>query len=205
MIKMIDRAARERLIHEDSWLEKDLESGEICTCCEDAIYLGTEVVQVRVVTGYLQNNQLQVQEVLADDGDYVFPPVFFMYLHWEEILDNLEAHIEDLPPVADDFGDFTCSRCKSDIRTGERFLIAEFGELRPSKRQPDAEHVAITFYKIGSPNIVCLACYSFIHQYDDDFWNEVPTQKGECVEGAFTRCYRNEQECPCSERAKKYL
>lgn len=179
-----------------------MSSGHDCTVCDNDIKLTDEVFLLRIVHPFIVEKELIYYDIVKDDGNYKYPPVFFDFDCWEDEEEEVRTIQEDVPPVPHDSGVILCDFCESDICQGEAMGLSQFGEIRLSERSPN-NLLSASFVGMGDPQHICIACISHLEENQQrPLWAEeiepVPNHEV-CVEGLFERCWR-EGHCACPKR-----
>ena len=177
-------------------------SGCSCAVCMNDIKLTDEVFLLRVVHPFIVNNQLQYYDIIENNGQYKYPPIFFDFGCWEEEEEEVHGIQEDVPPVPDPSGVILCDICESDICQGEAMGLVQFGEIRLSERSPN-NTMTSSFVGMSDPKHICIACLVYLEDNQSEpLWTDdidpVPDHDV-CIEGIHERCWRN-GNCACPKR-----
>lgn len=175
-------------------------SGEFCASCGDMLALNEEIFLAEIVYATYTNGHINCFNVLDDDGDLEYEPLYFQWGCMEQLVDELKDFIENRPPIPDEAHSILkCNHCHSGIRSMEKFCRIRCGELRPSARQPDNNRIAVEFYDISTEEAICLSCLYHVNTECLELWGGGVTQNGACEEGIHARCWRW-GSCPCPHR-----
>lgn len=175
-------------------------SGECCALCGEVLALNEEVFLAEIVYATRTENRLNCFNVLDDDGDLEYEPLYFQWGCMEQLIDELKEFIEDRPPIPDEAHSILkCNHCHSGIRSMEKFCRIRCGELRAAARQPNNARISVEFYDISSEEALCLSCLYHINTECSELWGRGVTQAGACEEGIHARCWRW-GACPCPHR-----
>lgn len=167
-----------------------VESGHTCSACNENIHLTEEIYMLKVVVPSI-TDKIQYSDIVAEDGDFLYEPLFFCYNCWEELIETIKEWVEDSPPVDDAHSIFNCSICNSGIRQGEVMSVSAFGEMHITRRSPDGITGTRTFEICDDdPTKVCIHCLRMIDEDSVDLWNGGVSQLNECREGTAVRCWR---------------
>jgi hypothetical protein len=163
--------------------------------CGEAIPYAENIFVVTMYTAGMTEAGIQYAPVPADDGDYLYEPCWFCEECWKSVRDELQEYTESMPPIADDYAAFHCNICDSGIRLGELFGVVTGGQLQVSERCPDSVATPKFQPMDDQPTIICIACMNVIERDVAELWGGRITEKNECEEGTFVRCWRH--GCPC--------
>lgn len=176
-----------------------MKTDQICAqCCELTVFT-EELVLIQIVQPHFLNGRLLLHPVLHDEtGDFLYEPYFLHFACWENVEEELESDIEDIPPISDDLSPIQCKCCQSGIREWERCGAIQMGELHISKRAPNGTR-GEDFVEAGNPDIICLYCLLVINQGILEFWEDGISQDCECGDCLQARCWRlgPGTTCPC--------
>lgn len=179
--------------------QEEEESGCFCCQCEDELMMTDEIFLLRVVEAQVANGELQMLDILDQEGDYAYSPAFFCFECWEETQEALQEQLEDTPPLVDPAGSIECDICRSDVLIGETLAVIHFGELHWSERAPNGYYTP-KFVEMQKDFHICISC---IHHMENEssntLWengiNPIPNLEV-CVEGLHSRCWRY-GNCTC--------
>lgn len=178
-----------------------MKTEQTCPSCGEEIVFTEEVVLLQVVQPRIINGEVYLLEILGDEGDFVYAPYFFQFGCWENVQEELEEEIEDVPPIEDVLSQFSCRFCRSGIRELEQCGALSFGELHISKRSPNGQR-GEEMIEAGTPDLVCLYCLLLINEGILELWDADSggvTQGGECGDCLQARCFRlPDGTCPCT-------
>jgi hypothetical protein len=147
--------------------EEEEEFGKYCHMCDELIPMVEQAVEVTVVHGFKNGNNMQCYPVFDDEGDFKYTPLHFHEECWEELMDAVRRMNQDEPSVILREEAIKCSICDSSITEGEEFSAAEPGEFHVSPRSPD-DKVELDFHKYECPRPVCFGCMAKVDQLLED-------------------------------------
>ena len=165
-----------------------------CRVCGESISFAEEVFVITIAVAQLGVRGMQYSPLLfAEDGDFLYEPVFLCANCWEDSQEGLGDIVRDIPSVLDDYAVVDCGPCKSGIREGEVVALVTYGEIRLSKRCPNGINGGSTFEVMDAdPTILCISCINTLSkEVVDELWTELVKQFNECPEGTEIRCWRN--------------
>lgn len=184
---------------DDDEEELSEESGICCAECGSDLKLTEEIFLLRVVQPVRSPSGVQNVDILNQDEDYLYAPTFFCFDCWEELQEELQESMEDIPPVMDVGGIIECDICRSDILPEETMVVADFGELHWSERNPSGAYT-IKFVEMQKDVHVCVSCARNMEESrSTPIWElEINPKPGlqVCAEGLFERCWRY-GNCKC--------
>lgn len=172
------------------------ESAHVCAHCGEDIHVTDEIFLLQVVyAGYDEQGNFNHFILQNSEGDYIHEPQFFHLGCWEDLWEDFELLIEDMPPLMDPEPHLQiaeCYGCKSSVRAYETAGLLSFGELRRSRRSPDGDST-IYFDPCNNNNkseLICIACLFRLNDELFEMWDDLG-HNGVCEEGLHERCWRN--------------
>lgn len=147
------------------------ELGKYCHVCDELIPMVEQAIEVTVVYGFKDGDNMQCYTAFNDEGDFKYTPLHFHEECWEKLMDDVRTMNHDEPPLVRREEAIRCSICDSSIMEGEEFSSAEPGEIHVSPRSPD-DKVELDFFKYGCPKPVCFGCMAIVDQLMEDSGDE---------------------------------
>lgn len=173
--------------------ETSLLTTKECNNCSEVITFTEELFVLQIVQIHKTAGGLLLHPATADDGDYLYAPLFFQFNCWEDVQEGLLEEIEDVPSMDDAISTAHCVCCKSGIRDWEKCGALSLGELHRSKRAPQGSH-GEEFVSAGEPSIICLYCLFLVQESEGGLWDEI-CENEECGDCLQLRCWRT---APCA-------
>ena len=174
---------------------------ERCSYDDEHLHYTEEVVHFRISRALHTGSEVLVLDFVVEEGeeegDYVYPPHWFEFSCWEDLVEELNEMVDDAPPIRHEESLLNCDYCGSGICEGEIFGAGYLGEIHVSPRMPD--NVATQAFVESSPDpfIMCLGCLLLVNDHTIELWEpEDLNQVGECQECTHARCWRWEA-CSC--------
>jgi len=176
-------------------------SGVICAQCEDSIEMTEECFLIQVVQPQKIGGQLffyPVKDEFSMEGDFLFEPYHFCFSCWEDLLEDLQKEMRDVPPVEDALSILECSCCGSGVREWEYCATYSLGEFRRSSRAPAPEcSYGPVFQQDSGPEVLCTYCAALLNEVAITMWEDF-SHEGECIDCIQLRCWRYGDVCVCS-------
>ena len=165
----------------------EIETGQICSYCNEAIHVAQEIVLLKIVEPDMGEKGVETVDYTDDDNDYLYDPYTFHRDCWAEVYHDHESLVEDEKPVGSAGSLIECAICSSDILRLETTAEAVLGELHISPRRPNHER-AFRVVNEKDRLYLCIQCIVSINE-KLELWDGLD-HSGECAEGIITRCWR---------------